>query len=92
MHGTASRAGGYRTPAARRTRRWRQTEAMPVVIWIAENTWQACVDAALSLAPPDAGITLLAVIDSGTAETAHGAFSGLLGRGGADPAQRRPRY
>ena len=61
---------------------------MPVVIWIAENTWQACVDAALSLAPPYAGITLLAVVDSGTAETAHGAFSGLLGRGGADPARR----
>ena len=68
--------------------RWRQTEGMPVVIWVAENTWQACVDAALSLAPPDAGITLLAVVDSATAETAHGAFSGLLGRGGADPAQR----
>jgi nucleotide-binding universal stress UspA family protein len=61
---------------------------MSVVIWVAENTWQACVDAARSLAPPDAGITLLAVVDSATAETAHGAFSGLLGRGGADPAQR----
>ena len=61
---------------------------MPVVIWVAENTWQACVDAALSLAPPGAAITLLAVVDSAAAETAHGAFSGLLGRGGADPAQR----
>ena len=61
---------------------------MTVVVWVAENTWQACVDAALSLAPSDAGITLLAVVDSTTAETAHGAFSGLLGRGGADPAQR----
>jgi nucleotide-binding universal stress UspA family protein len=61
---------------------------MTVMVWVAENTWQACVDAALSLAPPEAGITLLAVVDSATAETAHGAFSGLLGRGGADPAQR----
>lgn len=59
-----------------------------MVIWVAENTWQACVDAVPSLAPPDAGITLLAVVDSATAETAHGAFGGLLGRGGADPAQR----
>ena len=58
------------------------------MVWVTETTWQACVDAALSLAPPDAGITLLAVVDSATAETAHGAFSGLLGRGGADPAQR----
>jgi nucleotide-binding universal stress UspA family protein len=61
---------------------------MTVVIWVAENTWQACVDAARALAPPGAGITLLTVIDSATAETAHGAFSGLLGRGGADPARR----
>src|SRR5271166_74627 len=66
----------------------RQTEGMTVVIWVAENTWQACVDAARSLAPADAGITLLTVVDTTTAETAHGAFGGLLGRGGADPAQR----
>lgn len=59
-----------------------------MVIWVAEHTWQACVDAARSLAPPGAGITLLTVIDNATAETAHGAFSGLLGRGGADPARR----
>jgi nucleotide-binding universal stress UspA family protein len=61
---------------------------MTVVIWVAENTWQACVDAARSLAPPEAGVTLLTVVDTTTAETAHGAFGGLLGRGGADPAQR----
>lgn len=61
---------------------------MTVVIWVTESTWQACVDAARSLAPPAAGVTLLTVVDTGTAETAHGAFGGLLGRGGADPAQR----
>jgi nucleotide-binding universal stress UspA family protein len=66
----------------------RQTEGMTVVIWVAENTWQACVEAARSLAPADAGITLLTVVDTTTAETAHGAFGGLLGRGGADPGQR----
>ena len=66
----------------------RHTEGMTVVIWVAENTWQACVDAARSLAPAGAGITLLTVVDTTTAETAHGAFGGLLGRGGADPGQR----
>jgi nucleotide-binding universal stress UspA family protein len=63
-------------------------KGMTVVIWVAENTWQACVDAARSLAPPGAGITLLTVVDSTTAEAAQGAFSGLLGRGGAGPAPR----
>ena len=67
---------------------WRQTELKSGVIWVTESTWQACVDAARALAPPDARITLLTVVDSTTAETAHGAFSGLLGRGGADPAPR----
>ena len=68
--------------------RARQTEGMTVVIWVAENTWQACVDAARTLAPAGAGITLLTVVDTGTAETAHGAFGGLLGRSGADPGER----
>jgi nucleotide-binding universal stress UspA family protein len=61
---------------------------MTVLVWVAENTWKACVDAARSLAPAGADFALLTVIDTGTAEAAHGAFSGMLGRAGHDPAER----
>jgi len=61
---------------------------MAVLVWITESTWQACVDAALSVAPAGADITLLAVVDTGTTEAAHGAFSGMFGRAAQDPAQR----
>jgi nucleotide-binding universal stress UspA family protein len=62
----------------------------PVVIWIAEGTWRACVDAARTLAPADARITLLHVIPAEVAEAAHGAYLGLFGRGdpGRDPGPR----
>jgi nucleotide-binding universal stress UspA family protein len=61
---------------------------MSVLVWITENTWAACVDAARAIAPPDAEITLLAVTDTGPADAAQGAFGGLLGRHGPDPAER----
>jgi nucleotide-binding universal stress UspA family protein len=61
---------------------------MTVLVWVAESTWKASVDAARALAPPGADMALLAVIDTGTAEAARGAFGGMLGRGGDDPAQR----
>src|SRR5579875_2430492 len=67
-----------------RRRGVQHTGSVTVLVWIAENTWAACVDAALSLAPAGAGITLLAVADTGTAEAAHGAF----GRAAPDPAGR----
>jgi nucleotide-binding universal stress UspA family protein len=53
-----------------------------IVVWLAEGTWPACVDAAVALAPPDAELTLLHVVDPQLAEHAHGAFTGLVGRGG----------
>jgi nucleotide-binding universal stress UspA family protein len=57
-----------------------------VVVWITEGTWQGCVDAAARLAPVNSGFTLLHVSDGGPAEVLHGAFGGLLGRGGGhDP-------
>lgn len=57
-----------------------------VVVWITEGTWQGCVDAAARLAPAEAEFTLLHVSDGGPAEALHGAFGGLLGRGGShDP-------
>ena len=45
----------------------------------------ACVDAALARAPADEA-TLLHVTDAGAVDAAQGAFSALLGRGGALPA------
>lgn len=57
-----------------------------VVVWITEGTWQGCVDAAARLAPDNSEFTLLHVSDGGPAEALHGAFGGLLGRGGGhDP-------
>jgi nucleotide-binding universal stress UspA family protein len=63
---------------------------MPVstLVWVTEGTWQAAVDAARTLAPPDAEFTLLHVTGGEVAHAAHGAFAGLLGRGGRDPGDR----
>lgn len=55
------------------------------VVWITEGTWQGCVDAAASLTASDTEFVLLYVIDAEITEALHGAFHGLLGRGGHDP-------
>ena len=52
-----------------------------VLVWVAEGTWPACVDAARAWAPADARVVLLHVAGSELA-AAHGAVAGLLGRGG----------
>ncbi|MDQ1065149.1 hypothetical protein [Streptomyces canus] len=54
---------------------------MRVVVWITEGTWPACVDATLTRAGAGEEIVQLYVYDDTLAETAHGAFAGLLGRG-----------
>jgi nucleotide-binding universal stress UspA family protein len=64
------------------------TTARSVIIWIVEGTWRATVDAALSLAPADSRFTLLHVTSAAAADAAHGAYRGLLGRGGRDPGER----
>jgi nucleotide-binding universal stress UspA family protein len=63
---------------------------MSVIIWVTEGTWQAAVDAARSVAAPDAEIVLLHVSGDDVAQAAHGAFEGLLGRGRRerDPGDR----
>lgn len=64
---------------------------MRVLVWVAEGTWPGCVDAAGSLVPDTAEITLLHVSGEDVAEAARGAFAGLLGRGhphAADPGSR----
>jgi len=64
------------------------TTIRSVVIWVGEGTWRATVDAALSLAPTGARLILLHVTSSAAADAAHGAYRGLLGRGGPDPGER----
>ncbi|MFF4674832.1 universal stress protein [Streptomyces sp. NPDC001279] len=54
---------------------------MAVVVWIAEGTWPACVDAARTHAPEGADIVLLHITPADIPGAAHGAFAGLLGRG-----------
>jgi nucleotide-binding universal stress UspA family protein len=46
------------------------------------------VDAALRLAPPGSRFTLLHVTSEAAPDAARGAYAGLLGRGGRDPAAR----
>lgn len=58
---------------------------MRVLVWLVEGGWAAGLDAAIGLAPADADFTLLHVLPPDVEELAHGAFSGLLGRGHADP-------
>ncbi|MDX2561813.1 universal stress protein [Streptomyces sp. TX20-6-3] len=54
---------------------------MAVVVWIAEGTWPACVDAARAHAPAGAETVLLHVTPVDVPGAAHGAFAGLMGRG-----------
>ena len=57
---------------------------MTVLVWVTEESWMACVDAALARAPADE-VTLLHVTDAGAVDAAQGAFTALLGRGGKGP-------
>jgi nucleotide-binding universal stress UspA family protein len=59
-----------------------------VSVWVCEGTWRAAVDAALSLAPPGSRFTLLHVTSEEGPDAARGAYAGLFGRGGRDPAAR----
>src|SRR2546421_4515979 len=66
---------------------------MKVIIWVDGTTWRACVDAARALAPAGAELVLLHVTGTDTHAAAHGAFTGLLGRGRPerDPGPRMER-
>jgi len=61
---------------------------MTVLVWITEDSWAACVDAVATLAPASEDVSLLHVTDTAALDAAHGAFTGLLGRTGADPGTR----
>ena len=54
---------------------------MPVIAWIVEGTWPACVDAAGTHAPEGAEIVLLHVTGRDVPGAAHGAYAGMFGRG-----------
>lgn len=55
---------------------------MTVVVWIADDTWQSCVDAARAHGGSD--FLLLHVSDDAVPGAAHGAFAGLFGRSHPD--------
>jgi nucleotide-binding universal stress UspA family protein len=58
---------------------------MTVLVWVTEDTWAACVDAARTLAPAAEDVTLLHVTDTAAVDAARGAFTALLGRSGTGP-------
>jgi nucleotide-binding universal stress UspA family protein len=53
---------------------------MRAVVWISEDTWEACVDQARSLVPEDAELTLLHVAPTDVEDLASGGGARLLGR------------
>ncbi len=57
---------------------------MSVLVWVTEESWIACVDAALARAAADE-VALLHVTDTAAVDAAQGAFTALLGRSGAGP-------
>ncbi len=57
------------------------TGPAPVLVWVTEDGWRGCVDAAAALAPAGAPVRLLHVAPEDVPAAAHGAFAGLLGRG-----------
>ncbi|MFJ5303063.1 universal stress protein [Streptomyces sp. NPDC088350] len=63
---------------------------MRVIAWLVEGTWPACVDAVRTHTPEDSEVVLLHVSGPDVPGVAHGAFAGLLGRGGPrrDPGTR----
>src|SRR4029079_13795010 len=58
------------------------------IVWVAEGTWAACVDAARQWVPDGDDVVLLHVA-GGEVTAAHGALAGLLGRGRRGPGDTR---
>ena len=58
---------------------------MRVVIWIAEDTWEGCIDRAAVLLGDGAEVTLLHVAPTDVEEMASHGGARLLGRRSADP-------
>ncbi|HLI60868.1 MAG TPA: hypothetical protein VKV21_14500 [Solirubrobacteraceae bacterium] len=60
---------------------------MRALVWIGENTWEACVDQARALLPRQAAITLLHVAAGDIEEVVAGARLARLGRPPAPPRE-----
>jgi nucleotide-binding universal stress UspA family protein len=58
-----------------------ESSGYSVLVWVAEGTWQSCVDAARLFAPASAQITLMYVVPVDLLQATHGAQLSLLGRG-----------
>jgi len=59
---------------------------MRTVVWIADGSWPAAVDAAREITPDGADVVLVHVIPGDVEEVLQGAFAGLLGRHRSAPA------
>ncbi len=64
---------------------------MRALVWIAEDTWEGCVDHARALLPPGADVTLLHVAPSDVEDLAAGGGARLLGRRPPPPPGRQLR-
>lgn len=53
---------------------------MHVMLWLAEGTWEGCIDAAAPLIPEDARVSLLYVVPEDLLHVAGAAAEGLIGR------------
>lgn len=64
--------------------------AYSVLVWVAERTWQGCIDAARQLPAARTRITLIHVSADDPQDAARGAYLGLMGRRapGPDPGAR----
>jgi len=51
---------------------------MHVMLWLAEGTWEGCVDAAAPLIPADARVSLLYVVAEDVPHAAAAAAEGLV--------------
>jgi nucleotide-binding universal stress UspA family protein len=51
-----------------------------VMLWLAEGTWEGCIDAAAPLIPEDARVSLLYVVPEDVLHAAGAAAEGLIGR------------
>ena len=63
---------------------------MIALVWLTEPGWEATVEAARSLLPADAEVTLLYVSPADVEELAQGARAGLLGRRPPKPKPPHP--
>lgn len=60
---------------------------MRVMVWVAESTWERCVEQARAFLPDDAEVTLVHVAPGDVEALAGGSVAGLLGRRAPRPPE-----